>query len=62
MSEDRVLSVSEAAQLLNVSPKTLYNWVSLARIPYVKISSRLGFRRSTLLRIIEEAERPALNK
>jgi excisionase family DNA binding protein len=58
---DRIVGVPEAARLLNVAPKTLYNWVANARIPYVKLGRRLGFRLSTLQRIIAAAEHPALD-
>ncbi len=35
---DRLLSVDQAAELLNVKRQTLYNWVHQKRIPHVKLS------------------------
>lgn len=45
----RLLGVSEAAQLLNCSPRTIYGWVSQRRIPFRKAGSRLLFVESELL-------------
>ncbi len=39
----RFLDVHEAAALLGISPKTLYNWVSQRRIPFRKAGRRLLF-------------------
>jgi excisionase family DNA binding protein len=36
----RFFTVGETAQLLNVSPRTLYAWVSQGRIPYRKAGPR----------------------
>lgn len=60
---DRLLDVHEAAVLLGLKATTLYQWAYERRIPVVKLSGRRGplrFRLSTLLRLIEKAERPAL--
>jgi excisionase family DNA binding protein len=59
---DRLLDVREAAALLGLKPATLYQWAYEHRIAVVKPSGPRGplrFRLSTLLRLIEEWERPA---
>lgn len=60
---DRLLDVHEAAILLGLKAATLYQWAYERRIPVVKLSGTRGplrFRLSTLLRLIEKSERPAL--
>jgi excisionase family DNA binding protein len=39
--EKRLLNVSEAAEYLGIEEKTLYNWVSLRKIPHVKLGHKL---------------------
>ena len=62
MEEDRLLTVVEAARLLNLSPGTLYHLISQRRIPVVRISSRcVRFRPQALIVWIEsltQAEDP----
>ena len=60
---DRLLKVDEAAAMLGLTPATLYQWAYERRIPVVKPNGPRGpvrWRLSTLLRLIEEWERPAL--
>ena len=61
---DRLLKVDEAAAMLGITPATLYQWAYERRIPVVKPSGPRGpvrWRLSTLLRLIDEWERPALD-
>ncbi len=54
VDEDRLLTVVEAARLLNLSPGTLYHLISQRRISVVRISSRcVRFRRQALIAWIE---------
>ncbi len=46
---NRFMDVQEAAQLLGVSPKSLYAWVSQRRVPYRKAGRRLLFLESELI-------------
>jgi excisionase family DNA binding protein len=55
---DRLLDVGEAAGLLNVSPRTVYGWVSQSRIPYRKAGRRVLFLESELM----EWTKPNLRK
>lgn len=60
---DRLLDVHEAAVVLGLKATTLYQWAYERKIPVVKLSGSRGplrFRLSTLLRLIEKSERPAL--
>jgi excisionase family DNA binding protein len=60
---DRLLKVDEAAAMLGLTPATLYQWAYEKRIPVVKPNGPRGplrFRLSTLLRLVDQWERPAL--
>jgi excisionase family DNA binding protein len=60
-SEERLLDVREAASRLGISPKTLYQWAYERRIPTVKLFGHaLRFKLSTILKLIEDSEQPAL--
>jgi PTS system nitrogen regulatory IIA component len=43
------LGVKDAAALLHVSEKTIYRWVSQAKMPFHRVSSQYRFHRSELL-------------
>lgn len=59
-SEDRLLDVNEAARMLGVKPKTVYDWAYQRRIPSVKLFDKsLRFRLSTIQKLIAN-ERPAI--
>ncbi|MCC6850438.1 MAG: helix-turn-helix domain-containing protein [Deltaproteobacteria bacterium] len=60
---DRLLDVHEAATLLGLKASTLYQWAYERRVPVVKPSGPRGpvrFRMSTLMKLIDSWERPAL--
>lgn len=57
---DQLLNVSEAAELLHLSPGTLYHFVSDKKIPVIKISSRcIRFSRAALLLWLDTLTQPA---
>jgi len=59
-STERLLDVNEAAQMLSLSPKTLYDWAYLGRLPVVKLFGHaLRFRVSVIQELIDRSERPA---
>ena len=59
--DDRLLDVRQAASMLGVKPSTLYAWSFQRRIPVVKLFGRsLRFRFSTIQKLIDDSERPAL--
>lgn len=41
---DRLLTAKELADILAISPKTLYSYVARGMIPYFKIESNVRFR------------------
>lgn len=43
-----LITVEEAALVLGVKPRTIYEWVQAGRIPYFKLGKYLRFRRSDL--------------
>jgi excisionase family DNA binding protein len=45
----KLLTVSEAAHLLSVKPRTIYAWVAERRIPYHKVGRLLRFDQTKLL-------------
>ena len=45
----KFLNVSEAAELLRVSPRTVYGWVSQRLVPHRKAGRRVIFLESELL-------------
>ncbi|MBI3782093.1 MAG: helix-turn-helix domain-containing protein [Deltaproteobacteria bacterium] len=60
-SQERLLDVREAAALLGLKPTTLYQWAYERRVPAVKLFGRaLRFRLSTIRKLIDDSERPAL--
>lgn len=54
-----LLTIAEAAGYLNISTKTLRNWVYRGQVPYVKIGGAVRFRFSDLETWIEAAARKA---
>jgi excisionase family DNA binding protein len=57
---DRLLGVTEAAELLSIQPRTLYQWAYQRRVPVVKLGRALRFRESDVQRLIRDGYRPAL--
>jgi excisionase family DNA binding protein len=52
LTPDDILTPAEAAALLRCAKKTLYDWVSEGRVPYIKDGRRLLFSRSELLQYL----------
>ena len=48
----KLLSSTEAAELLNVSIKTIYAWVHYKKIPFVKMGGKLVFIEDQLIDFI----------
>lgn len=53
-SNRRLLSVTQAAEYLGLSPKTVYSWVESGRIPYVALGRRRMLDTRELERFIRE--------
>ena len=43
-----LINVKTVAEWLGVAPKTIHNWVSLRKIPYVKVGQKVMFRPKSL--------------
>ena len=56
---EKLLNVHEAARLLGLSPRTLYNLVARDQIPVQRVRRRVMFRPSALERWLEEQAQPA---
>jgi excisionase family DNA binding protein len=51
---DRLLTVNELAELLNISSGTIYHWLSEDRLPVVRFSKRcVRFRESDVESLLE---------
>ena len=50
---EKLLSVHEAAALLGLSPRTLYNLVARDQIPFQRVRRRVMFRPSALERWLD---------
>lgn len=56
---ERLLKITEVSEILQVSPKTIYNWVHYGYIPYFKVFHASGsgglirFRQSDLEQWLE---------
>ena len=53
LTESGLLTVQDAAKFLAVSASTLYGWVYLRRIPYVKVGRALRFEVAELQKFIQ---------
>jgi excisionase family DNA binding protein len=51
-TDKRLIGIDELAVRLNIKKGTLYNWVYLRRIPYVKLGRALRFDPNEIDRIV----------
>jgi excisionase family DNA binding protein len=56
MPQDRLLTVTEAAELLGVQPRTLYKWAYQGRLPVVKLGRLTRVRTSVIEKLIAAGE------
>ena len=56
---EKLLSVREAAALLGLSPRTLYNLVAHGQVPVQRVRRRVMFRPSALQQWLDEQALPA---
>jgi excisionase family DNA binding protein len=61
-SESGLITVQEAAKFLAVSTSTLYGWVYLRRIPFVKVGRALRFELVELQKFVQSNRFPARSK
>lgn len=55
--QDEILFINQAAKFLNLAKPTLYGLTSKNEIPYIKKGKKLIFRRSELLKWLDEGRR-----
>jgi excisionase family DNA binding protein len=55
MPEINLIDINELAKRLNIPKGTLYNWVYLRRIPFVKLGRSLRFDQDEIERIVRSS-------
>lgn len=55
-----LMGVEEAADFLGISASQLRQWRRCRRVPFVKVGSRIYFKRDDLIQWIETMKIPAL--
>jgi excisionase family DNA binding protein len=51
--QNKMLKVSELAEILNIAPTTIYHWVMNKEIPYYKIGTTVRFNLDDVMAWIE---------
>jgi len=51
---EKLLTVEEIAEYLNLKPSTIYQWTHQGFIPYIKLGSRVRFRTTQIEKWLEE--------
>jgi len=58
----KLLSVTEFADAVGLSPKTIRQWVWMRRVPYVRVGRAIRFRQETAEEILNRGTVPALER
>lgn len=51
---ERLMTAKEVSELIEVRPSTVYQWVHVGLIPYVKLGKCVRFRKDELFRWIDK--------
>ena len=62
LTQERFLTLKEAALLLNRSPQTLYGFTSNRAIPFYKNGKKLYFKKSELEKWLSDGRRKTVNE
>ena len=54
---ERLMTAKQVSELIEVKPSTVYQWVHLEMIPYVKIGRCVRFKKGELFRWIDKNHR-----
>ena len=54
---ERLMTAKQVSELIEVRPSTVYQWVHLGLIPYVKIGKSVRFKKDELFRWIDKNHR-----
>ena len=50
----KLLTITDVAEQLQISDKTIYNWVNKKRIPYIKVCGAVRFDAATIEKWLNE--------
>ena len=53
----KLLTIKDIAEMLSVSPKTLYQWAEYGSIPYVKLNGTLRFDEEKVIEWVNSNEK-----
>jgi len=60
---EKLLTVKELAELLGISPGSLYHWISQGRLPVVRFSKRcVRFRPSDIQALLDQESESSSNQ
>lgn len=59
---EKYLTVNQLSEILQISPKTLYQWTHTGFIPHFKLAKGIRFRISDIERWLKNRERKGRNK
>lgn len=51
---ERLMTAKQVSELIEVKPSTIYQWVHLGLIPYVKLGKCVRFKKADLFRWIDK--------
>jgi excisionase family DNA binding protein len=51
---ERLMTAKQVSELIEVKPSTIYQWVHLGIIPYVKLGKCVRFKKAELFRWIDK--------
>ena len=51
---ERLMTAKQVSELIEVKPSTVYQWVHLGLIPYVKLGKCVRFKKAELFRWIDK--------
>lgn len=54
---EKLLTIKQLSEYLQVSPKTIYNWTHTGRIPYIKIHNSVRFKEDRINKWLKMRER-----
>ena len=54
---ERLMTAKQVSELIEVKPSTVYQWVHLGLIPYIKIGKCVRFKKDELFRWIDKNHR-----
>lgn len=54
---EKLMTAKQVSALLEVNPSTIYQWVHLGLIPYVKLGKCVRFKKAELFRWIDKSLR-----